>query len=79
MFKMRLHTCRIVLLTSLVWFLAVIVILSLYSDCLSGNCGKKPGEFDVMVPVAEELVEDSHKRNNRDDFENQVDTGEHGR
>lgn len=53
MFKIRLHTCRIILLTSLVWFLAVVVILSLYStDCLGGDC-KKSREYDVMLSEAE--------------------------
>lgn len=39
--KLRIHTCRVILLTSLVWFLVDVVILSFYSECLGGSC-KKP-------------------------------------
>lgn len=40
--KLRIHTCRVILLTSLVWFLVDVVILSLYSECLGGSCKKQP-------------------------------------
>lgn len=46
--KLRIHTCRVILLTSLVWFLVDVVVLSFYSDCLGGSC-KKPGEIDVII------------------------------
>ncbi|XP_018568163.1 polypeptide N-acetylgalactosaminyltransferase 5 isoform X1 [Anoplophora glabripennis] len=38
--KLRIHTCRVILLTSLVWFLVDVVILSFYSECLGGSCKK---------------------------------------
>ncbi|XP_031352830.1 polypeptide N-acetylgalactosaminyltransferase 5 isoform X1 [Photinus pyralis] len=56
--KLRIHTCRVVLLTSLVWFLIDVIILSLYSECLGGTC-KKAGEYDVEV--AEALVAVTHE------------------
>ncbi|XP_063904455.1 polypeptide N-acetylgalactosaminyltransferase 5 isoform X3 [Zophobas morio] len=40
--KLRIHTCRVILLTSLVWFLVDVVILSFYSECLGGSCKKQP-------------------------------------
>nr|XP_022916972.1 polypeptide N-acetylgalactosaminyltransferase 5-like isoform X1 [Onthophagus taurus] len=49
----RIHTCRVILLTSLVWFLVFVVVLSFYSDCLGGNCSgnnKKSDDFNVLVP-----------------------------
>lgn len=46
--KIRIHTCRVILLTSLVWFLIDVVVLTFYSDCLGGNC-KKSNEYDVEV------------------------------
>lgn len=49
--KLRIHTCRVVLLTSLVWFLIDVIILSFYSECLGGAC-KKPGEYEVEVADA---------------------------
>lgn len=71
MFKLRLHTCRVILLTSLVWFLGVVIILSLYStDCLGGNC-KKSGEYDVEV--REPLVNNENSGSNKDEKENQID------
>ncbi|XP_060522311.1 polypeptide N-acetylgalactosaminyltransferase 5 isoform X2 [Cylas formicarius] len=39
--RLRIHTCRVILLTSLVWFLVDVVILSFYSDCLGGSCKSK--------------------------------------
>lgn len=67
--KLRLHTCRVILLTSLVWFLVVVVVLSFYSECLGGAC-KKPGEYDVIIPGA--LVNDNSNTNNH--HEDQLDT-----
>lgn len=43
--KLRIHTCRIILLTSLVWFLVDVVVLSFYSECLGGAC-KKTEDLD---------------------------------
>ncbi|XP_049824738.1 polypeptide N-acetylgalactosaminyltransferase 5 isoform X2 [Aethina tumida] len=42
--KLRIHTCRVILLTSLVWFLVDVVILSFYSECLGGGCKKNIDE-----------------------------------
>lgn len=46
--KIRIHTCRVILLTSLVWFLVDVVVLTFYSDCLGGSC-KKTSEYDVEI------------------------------
>ncbi|CAB0045258.1 unnamed protein product [Trichogramma brassicae] len=35
--KFRIHTCQVVLLTSLVWFFIDILILMFYSDCINGS------------------------------------------
>ncbi|CAD6234224.1 GSCOCG00007669001-RA-CDS [Cotesia congregata] len=32
--KIRIHTCQVILLTSLVWFLVDVMILMFYSDCI---------------------------------------------
>lgn len=61
--KLRIHTCRVILLTSLVWFLVDVAILSFYSDCLGGAC-KKPGETDVVISEALKL---------EDNFDNEPD------
>lgn len=40
--KVRIHTCKVILLTSLVWFLVDVVVLAFYSDCVGGSgwgCG----------------------------------------
>ncbi|CAG9828081.1 unnamed protein product [Diabrotica balteata] len=50
--KLRIHTCRVILITSLVWFLVDVVVLSFYSDCIGGGCKK------VDNIHAEALVED---------------------
>ncbi|XP_017782077.1 PREDICTED: polypeptide N-acetylgalactosaminyltransferase 5 isoform X2 [Nicrophorus vespilloides] len=49
--KLRIHTCRVILLTSLVWFLLVVFILNFYSDCIGSNC-KRDGEYNVELPQA---------------------------
>lgn len=35
--KVRIHTCKVILLTSLVWFLMDVVVLTFYSDCVGGS------------------------------------------
>lgn len=47
--KLRIHTCRVILLTSLVWFLVDVVILSFYSECLGGSCKPKTPEAQPLV------------------------------
>ncbi|KAF2881243.1 hypothetical protein ILUMI_24923 [Ignelater luminosus] len=61
--KLRIHTCRVILLTSLVWFLIDVVILSFYSECLGGAC-KKSSEYEVEVadPLVAEHEEDNKLR-----------------
>ncbi|XP_077293729.1 polypeptide N-acetylgalactosaminyltransferase 5 isoform X1 [Arctopsyche grandis] len=58
--KIRIHTCRIILLTSLVWLLVDVMLLMFYADCLgSWDCGKKQGEYDVQI--ASHLESDINK------------------
>lgn len=35
--KIRIHTCQVILLTSLVWFLLDVMVLMFYSDCIGGS------------------------------------------
>lgn len=35
--KIRIHTCRVILFTSLVWFLVDVIVLMFYSDCIGGS------------------------------------------
>lgn len=56
--KIRIHTCRVILLTSLVWFLIDVVVLTFYSDCLSGNC-KRSNEYNVEVVDSKLISENS--------------------
>ncbi|KAA0193364.1 hypothetical protein HAZT_HAZT001862 [Hyalella azteca] len=37
--RLRLHTCKIVLITSLVWFVLDVAVIMYYSDCSSGTGG----------------------------------------
>lgn len=49
--RMRSNTCRIVLLTSLVWVIFDFVLIAHYSDCI-GKDGwrcRRAGEYDVEV------------------------------
>ncbi|XP_034473821.1 polypeptide N-acetylgalactosaminyltransferase 5 isoform X1 [Drosophila innubila] len=59
--RMRSNTCRIVLLTSLVWVIFDFVLIAHYSDCI-GKDGwrcRRAGEYDVELPNAERLVDDN--------------------
>ncbi|XP_063537229.1 polypeptide N-acetylgalactosaminyltransferase 5 isoform X2 [Cydia strobilella] len=49
--KIRIHTCRIILLTSLVWLLVDVVLLTLYSDCIGDgwDCNKNKNA-DFVAP-----------------------------
>ncbi|XP_063227799.1 polypeptide N-acetylgalactosaminyltransferase 5 isoform X2 [Bacillus rossius redtenbacheri] len=52
--KFRIHTCRVVLLTSLVWFLVYVAVLTFYSDCLGGTgwgCGGNTGAKQPAAPA----------------------------
>lgn len=55
--KIRIHTCRVILLTSLVWFLVDVVVLTFYSDCLSGQC-KKSDEYVVEIGQLTDNLDD---------------------
>lgn len=68
--KLRIHTCRVILLTSLVWFLVDVVVLSFYSECLGGAC-KKPEDSkpDAQALVANDINDyDQVDDNNRVDL-----------
>lgn len=62
--KIRTNTCRIVLLTSLVWLLIDVILIMNYADCLGGSSWlcKRPGEYDVELPhSAQQRSAASHK------------------
>lgn len=61
--RMRSNTCRIVLLTSLVWVIFDFVLIAHYSDCI-GKDGwrcRRAGEYDVEVSGNELEVPESEK------------------
>ncbi|XP_026321699.1 polypeptide N-acetylgalactosaminyltransferase 5 isoform X2 [Hyposmocoma kahamanoa] len=48
--KIRIHTCRIILLTSLVWLLIDVILLATYSDCLGGwDCSRKSNDYELRA------------------------------
>ncbi|XP_014204958.1 polypeptide N-acetylgalactosaminyltransferase 5 isoform X2 [Copidosoma floridanum] len=57
--KMRIHTCQVILLTSLVWFLVDVAILMFYSDCINGsgwNCQSvKSKPMSLQLAGSDEL------------------------
>ncbi|XP_023170695.1 polypeptide N-acetylgalactosaminyltransferase 5 isoform X3 [Drosophila hydei] len=66
--RMRSNTCRIVLLTSLVWVIFDFVLIARYSDCI-GKDGwrcRRAGEYDVELPNAERLVDDNQLVNDNE-------------
>ncbi|XP_055921703.1 polypeptide N-acetylgalactosaminyltransferase 5 isoform X1 [Eupeodes corollae] len=58
--RLRSNTCRIVLLTSLVWVIIDLILITNYSDCISSDgwrC-KRPGEYDVELPAESQRLVD---------------------
>lgn len=47
--KVRSNTCRIIILTSIVWLLVDVVVLMHYVDLFSSNTGRRTGEYEVEV------------------------------
>ncbi|XP_058981554.1 polypeptide N-acetylgalactosaminyltransferase 5 isoform X2 [Musca domestica] len=73
--RMRSNTCRIILLTSLVWVIVDFVLIAHYSDCI-GKDGwrcKRSGEYDVELPAAEKRVDDDMVGDNEINTENSID------
>lgn len=52
--NLRSTTCRIVLLTSVVWLIVDVVVLMRFSDYFSAT-GRRTGEFDVEVSEARNI------------------------
>lgn len=50
--KVRFHTCKVILATSLVWFLIDVVVLTFYSDCVGRSGWGCPEEGSVPTPQA---------------------------
>lgn len=60
--RMRSNTCRIVLLTSLVWVIFDFVLIAHYSDCI-GKDGwrcRRAGEYDVEVSRTDRWERESY-------------------
>lgn len=58
--RLRVHTCKIVLVTSLVWFVMDVAVIMYYSDCSTGSgwgCGKSDAQ-------ERESRADHHRTNN---------------
>lgn len=47
--KIRIHTCRIILLTSLVWLMVDVALLAFYSECFGDGCNKNKNENNEYV------------------------------
>ncbi|XP_055295558.1 polypeptide N-acetylgalactosaminyltransferase 5 isoform X1 [Sitodiplosis mosellana] len=50
--KVRSNTCRIIILTSIVWLLIDVVVLMHYVDLFSSNTGRRAGEYEVEISHA---------------------------
>lgn len=62
--KMRMSTCRIILITSLAWLLIDVIIIMKYTDGLGGGIFKKSqsevGELEITIKVRAAKVK-AHK------------------
>ncbi|XP_031622952.1 polypeptide N-acetylgalactosaminyltransferase 5 isoform X2 [Contarinia nasturtii] len=50
--KVRSNTCRIIILTSVVWLLIDVIVLMHYVDLFNSNTGRRPGEYEVEISHA---------------------------
>lgn len=65
--KVRIHTCKVILITSLVWLLVDVVILTFYSsDCVGWGCGggTEPPQALAQVATSGETATSSRGRGN---------------
>lgn len=60
--KVRIHTCKVILLTSLVWFLVDVFLLTFYSDCMGRGCGKSSSDENVLPSSGGDTVTSSKGR-----------------
>ena len=51
--RIRMQTCKIILATSLIWFLIDVVLLLYYTDCGGNGCA---GAADGKGPSADSLI-----------------------
>ncbi|XP_008551320.1 polypeptide N-acetylgalactosaminyltransferase 5 isoform X2 [Microplitis demolitor] len=69
--KIRIHTCRVILLTSLVWFLVDVMILMFYSDCIGksgwGCSDNKVTDLAESSSRADNLISNEIKTTNNYD------------
>lgn len=62
-----MQTCKIILATSLIWFLIDVVLLFYYTDCRGAGCGGG-GDGSSKGPSADPLVQsDDNQFNLRND------------
>lgn len=52
-----MQTCKIILATSLIWFLIDVVLLFYYTDCRGAGCGNGGGDGSSKGPSADPLVQ----------------------
>lgn len=73
--KMRIHTCQVILFTSLVWFLVDVIILMFYSDCINGsgwNCQSAESDNDKQYLSKSDNLEQRSEmliKDSTEDFE----------
>ncbi|XP_032678786.1 polypeptide N-acetylgalactosaminyltransferase 5 isoform X1 [Odontomachus brunneus] len=63
--KIRIHTCQVILLTSLVWFLVDVMVLMLYSDCIGGSgwsCSDNKQQQQLQQALSEEPPQRFHPK-----------------
>ncbi|XP_012236045.2 polypeptide N-acetylgalactosaminyltransferase 5 isoform X1 [Linepithema humile] len=60
--KIRIHTCQVILLTSLVWFLVDVMVLMLYSDCIGGSGWGCSDNKQQQVPQQSEEPPQLHSK-----------------
>ncbi|XP_076067790.1 polypeptide N-acetylgalactosaminyltransferase 5 isoform X4 [Oratosquilla oratoria] len=72
--RLRVHTCKIILVTSLVWFVMDLAVIMYYSDCTSGSgwrCKNGDGDGGGVVRAGRAMA--SHRTNGgREEAENAV-------
>ncbi|XP_063973093.1 polypeptide N-acetylgalactosaminyltransferase 5 isoform X2 [Diachasmimorpha longicaudata] len=68
--KIRIHTCQVILLTSLVWFLVDVIVIMLYSDCIRGTGWGCPDSKQIT----EEIGNAPHLQSPKNDIDMSKDT-----
>ncbi|XP_018908261.2 polypeptide N-acetylgalactosaminyltransferase 5 isoform X2 [Bemisia tabaci] len=76
--KVRIHTCKVILITSLVWVLIDVILLTFYSDCIGPGCNSNGNNNFVTNNLNNDGIDNALRRRSIDnEIKNEESNGHH--